>query len=62
MKAEIKREFSTVFKTDRFYVYYDNHRAPEGFQTQELAMKEIKEMKIAIEKKKESKTVYTEEF
>lgn len=61
MKAEIKKEFSEVFKVNRFYTFYDGCRSG-NFESEEMALKDVEEMKIAILNKKESEVIYTEEF
>ena len=61
MKLEIKKEFSTNFMTDRFWVYVNE--VPKGsHETFEIALGEIEKLKIALEKSYPPELVYSEEF
>lgn len=59
MKLEIKKEFSVVYKSSRFYVYIDDQKQ-DGFDTEELAMSEIESIKKAYADKSQERIVYSE--
>ena len=61
MKVEIKKEFSSVFMTDRFWVYVDGMNM-KSFATAEEAHEDVAKLKIAHEKTYPPELIYSEEF